>query len=94
MGDEAGAWFSRFLDKEGCHVYYMSPRHKARRLVEDPMWSDMTKEGDQVSYYTLSIVCSAFLSHVFIGSVIREENDPFKCMNKFLFSERLKDKAL
>ncbi len=49
MGDEIGSWFSRYLGDEGCSVYYMSPSHKPRYLMDDPVWTDLTQPGDQVS---------------------------------------------
>ena len=48
MGDEMATWFSQFLGKEGLRVYYMSPRHKPRRLQDDPRWVDMTTWKDEV----------------------------------------------
>ncbi len=48
LGEEAGAWFSRFLDKEGCRLGYMAPWNKPRLLVDDLRWQDITHVEDQV----------------------------------------------
>ena len=48
VGDEAAKWVSRFLEKEGCRMYYMSPRHKPRVLLEDEQWTECCRPGEEV----------------------------------------------
>ncbi len=49
MGDEVGAWMSRFLGKDGFKVYFMSPQHRGRSLRDDSRWDDCTQPGEEVS---------------------------------------------
>ena len=49
MGEELGAWFSRYLGKDGLRVYYMSPLHRPRVLMDDSKYSDFSHPGDEVS---------------------------------------------
>ena len=52
MGEELSRWFSRYLGKDGCQVYYMSSLHKARLLRDwklSSKWDDVTKDEDEVS---------------------------------------------
>ena len=41
MGEEAAGWVSEFLKLEGCRMYYMSPQHKPRVILDD----DREREG-------------------------------------------------
>ena len=49
LGEEAGSWFSKFLGKEGCRVYHMTPQNRARFVRNDPRWIDIAKPDDQAS---------------------------------------------
>ena len=49
VGGDVGAWFSRFLDVEGCRVIYMSPRHKGRVLHTDPRFGHLARLDNEVS---------------------------------------------
>ena len=53
MGEEVGAWFSKYLGKEGCSLYYMSPKQRARVLKEDTQWDDVARDGEEVIYSIL-----------------------------------------
>ncbi len=49
VGDEAAAWISEYLKMEGCQMYYMSPTHKPRTLLEDTDWKNISHPGEEVS---------------------------------------------
>ena len=49
VGREVSVWLEQYLGQEGYKIYYMSPRHKARVLLDDPRWADVGREGEVVS---------------------------------------------
>ncbi len=49
MGEEASQWVSQFLGLDGCRLYYMAPRHRARVLKQDHQWDDITRHGEEVT---------------------------------------------
>ena len=48
MGEEAAGWVSEFLKLEGCRMYYMSPLHKPRVILDDDRWREMGIPGEEV----------------------------------------------
>ena len=64
VDESVGAWFSKFLEVEGCLVIYMGPRHKGRVLQTDPTWGFDARPENEVSFW----ICSATLYQA--GSVI------------------------
>ena len=48
MGEEAAGWVSEFLKLEGCRMYYMSPQHKPRVILDDDRWREMGIPGEEV----------------------------------------------
>jgi hypothetical protein len=62
MGDEVGAWFSRFLEMKSLRVFYMAPNHKPRLLMDDRRWTDMTTEKDEVVLLTVEGMVALMLT--------------------------------
>ncbi len=48
MGEEASQWISQYLGLDGCRLYYMAPRHRARVLRQDQRWEDIARHGEEV----------------------------------------------
>ncbi|XP_064384855.1 mitochondrial amidoxime-reducing component 1-like [Halichondria panicea] len=59
MGEEASQWISQYLGLDGCRLYYMAPRHRARVLRQDQRWEDIARHGEETSFSDWSPVLMA-----------------------------------
>lgn len=59
MGEEAGQWVSKFLDEEGCKLFFMGPQQKGRVLKTDPRWSDFALIEEETSFADCSPILIA-----------------------------------
>lgn len=50
VGREVAAWLDQYLGEEGYKMYYMSPHHKARKLLDDDQWADVCKRGEEMGF--------------------------------------------
>ena len=55
IGDIASEWISKFLDMEGCRMFFMSPSHCPRFLLNDTRFLDDCGPNEVVSMQSMRI---------------------------------------